>query len=310
MYSRSLIFFIPILGVAAIVPAGTSGVRPGPIMSLSLRWKALTEFSLAGRGIPRMWTAEFSLNSEKPLITRMGTGTKRSHLAPTAILGHDWKRRGRAGFDEFFDFPGSHPEGTRRFEGAFRPITATVRSVGNRMEVLFQGLKLGIFEGGIAYTFYPGMRLIYQEAVVSTQEPNTAYLYDTGLRLAAPASGVRPGRREVVSPVTYYDTEGKLRIEMTTGRIGGRRPCPLPVRSRHSWTEVAWRYFRHRIPTLLLATTPPTPGYVWFHGCGPVELDVGSWGSVFDTPPTTAPDSITLGSTPRLPPSSDWGCFW
>ena len=37
--------------------------------------------------------------------------------------------------------------------------------------MLFQGLKLGIFEGGIAYTFYPGSRLIYQEAVVSTQEP-------------------------------------------------------------------------------------------------------------------------------------------
>ena len=95
--------------------------------------------------------------------------------------------------------------------------------------MLFQGLKLGIFEGGIAYTFYPGSRLIYQEAVVSTQEPNTAYLYDTGLRFAAPASGVRPGRREVVSPVTYYDTEGKLHTEMTTGP--DRRPAYVRYRA-------------------------------------------------------------------------------
>src|ERR1041385_5471299 len=113
------------------------------------------------------------------------------------------KSLGRAGVDGVFDFSGNHPEGTRRFEGAFRPVSAKARSIGNRVEVLFQGLKLGIFEGGIAYTFYPGSRLIYQEAVVSTQEPNTAYLYDTGLRFSAPASGVSPGRREAFSPITY-----------------------------------------------------------------------------------------------------------
>ena len=82
------------------------------------------------------------------------------------------------------------------------PVTAQARSVGNRIELLFQRLKLVIFEGGIAYTFYPGSRLIYQEAVVSTQEPDTAYLYDTVLCLAAPASGMRPGLRKVISPVT------------------------------------------------------------------------------------------------------------
>ena len=77
------------------------------------------------------------------------------------------------------------------------------------MEVLFQGLKLGIFEGGIAYTFYPGMRLIYQEAVVSTQEPNAAYLYDTGLRLAAPTSGVetRDGGRLSLRSLTTIRRE-------------------------------------------------------------------------------------------------------
>ena len=167
---RCLIFFIPVLSLAGLVPADISGVRPGPITvsasaeTLTVRWPDESS---------RMWTAEFSLNSEKPLITKIGVGTtevvRNAYPQYWATTG---KRRGRAGFDEFFDFPGSHPEGTRRFEGAFRPVAAKARSVGNRIEVLFQGLKLGIFEGGIAYTFYPGIRLIYQEAVVSTQEPD------------------------------------------------------------------------------------------------------------------------------------------
>ena len=216
----------------------------------------------------------------KPLITQISIAqeTGGAECATFNIGATTGKRRVRAGFDEFFDFPGSHPDGTRRFEGAFRPTGAKVRSVGNRIEVLFDGLKLGIFQGGIAYTFYPGSRMIYQEAVVSTQEPMTAYLYDTGLRFAAPAAGMLPGRREVFSPVTFYDTEGKLRTEMTTGP--DRRP-----------EYVRYRTIAAQLDGGSLAVFPPphtyiTPrdyttnmGYVWFNGwagrIGPAELDLG-----------------------------------
>src|SRR3954447_24657599 len=244
---RCLIFFIPIISVAATVPADISDVRPGPVTvsasteSITVRWP--DEAS-------RMWSAEFSLNSERPLITAIGVGStavvRDAYPQYWAVTG---KRRGRAGFDEFFDFPGNHPEGTRRFEGMFRPVGAKARTIGNRVEVLFDGLKLGIFEGGIAYTFYPGSRLIYQEAVVSTREPATAYLYDAGLRLAAPASSVRPGRREVVSPITYYDTEGKLRIEMTSG------PHPRPA-------YVRYRTIAARLDSGSLAVFPPPHTYI------------------------------------------------
>jgi hypothetical protein len=273
---RCLILFLPVVCAAATFPADLSSVRPGPITvsgsteSLTVRWP--DEAS-------RMWSAEFSLNSERPLITAIGVGS-------TAIVRNAYpqywattgKRRGRAGFDEFFDFPGNHPDGTRHFEGAFRPVSAKARTIGNRVEVLFEGLKLGIFEGGIAYTFFPGSRLVYQEAVVSTQEPDSAYLYDTGLRLAAPASGVRPGRREVVSPVTYYDTEGKLRTEWTTGP--DRRPA-----------YVRYRAIAVQLDSGSLGVFPPphtyiaprdyttNMGYVWFHGwagrTGRGELGVG-----------------------------------
>jgi len=273
---RSLVFLIPMVSMAAIVPADISGVRPGPVTviasadTLTVRWP--DEAS-------RIWTAVFSLDSEKPLITTIG-------LDATAIVRNAWpqywastgKRRGPAGFDEFFDFPGNHPDGTRRFEGAFRPVSVKARSVGDRIELLFQGLKLGIFEGGIAYTFYPGSRLVHQEAVVSTQEPNTAFLYDTGLRFSAPASSVRPGRREVISPVTYYDTEGKLHIEMTSGP--DRRPAYVRYRAVAAKLDTG---------SLVVFPSPHTyiaprdyttnRGYVWFHGwscrSGRGELGLG-----------------------------------
>ena len=260
---RFLIFLIPVLSFAAVVPADVSGVRQGPVTvaasteTLTVRWP--DEAS-------RIWTAEFSLDAARPLITRIGLeGSSVVRNASPQYWAATGKRRGRAGFDEFFDFPGNHPDGTRRFEGAFQPVSAKARSIGDRVEVLFQGLKLGIFEGGIAYTFYPGSRLVYQEAVVSTQEPDTAYLYDTGLRVAAPASGVVAGRREVVSPVTYYDTEGKLQTVMTSGP--DRRPA-----------YVRYRTVAAKLDGGTLAVFPPphtyiaprdyttNMGYVWFHG--------------------------------------------
>src|SRR5262245_42143022 len=221
------ILLIPMSVVAATIPADVSGVRPGVVTvtasaeSLTVRWP--DEAS-------RTWIAEFSLDSLKPLITRIGLeGRIVVRNASPQYWAATGKRRGRAGFDEFFDNPANHPEGTRRFEGIFRPVSVKATSVGDRVELLFQGLKLGIFEGGVAYTFYPGSRLVHQEAVVSTQEPETAYLYDTGLRLAAPAAAVRPGRREVVAPITYYDTDGKLQTVMTSGP--DRQPAKVRYRA-------------------------------------------------------------------------------
>src|SRR5262249_37716158 len=123
------------------------------------------------------------------------------------------KRRG--GWDQFFDFPPSHPEGTRRFLGGLKLRSARARTVGDRVEILFDGLQIGIFEGGVAYTFFPGSGLIQQEAVVKTAEPDTAYFYDTGLRMAA-AADARPGGN-MDSQVIYYDTQGRLQAIAATG---------------------------------------------------------------------------------------------
>ncbi len=64
---------------------------------------------------------------------------------------------------------------------------APARSIGERVEIVFDGMRMGSFDGGLAYTFYPGSRLIQQEAVLTTYDPDVAYYYDAGLDMAAPA---------------------------------------------------------------------------------------------------------------------------
>jgi hypothetical protein len=65
---RILIFLFPVLCFAATVPADISGVQQGPVMvsatsdTLTVRWP--DEAS-------RTWTAEFSLDTQKPLITKI-----------------------------------------------------------------------------------------------------------------------------------------------------------------------------------------------------------------------------------------------
>ena len=116
------------------------------------------------------------------------------------------KRTG--GWDAFFDFPPANPAGTRQFLMEFHPSVAIAKTVGNRLEVSFNGMKLGIFSGSLRYAFYPGTPLIQQEAVVSTDEPDTAYYYDAGLEMTAGQDQTAGGN--MASHIFYFDTEGKL----------------------------------------------------------------------------------------------------
>ena len=172
---------------AGAVPVDLTGVRPGPVnvqqtaTAVSVTWP-----DEAGRS----WTAEFSLDPKAPLITSIGVGGH--HIIERAKPYYQCttgKRRG--GFDQFFDFPPSHPEGTRSSEGAFELGGVRAQSIGDRVELLFEGMKLGIFQGTIRYQFFPGSRLIEQAAVVSTKEPDTAYIYSAGLRMAVDAQCFR-----------------------------------------------------------------------------------------------------------------------
>jgi len=189
---------------AAIFPFDGTALQPGAITVLGeLDAATVTWPDKAGRPC----VAVFSLDTAKPLITSISVNGKQViDRAQPIYRASTGKRRG--GFDQFFDFPGSHPEGTRSFIAEFHPTGGRARFDGTRLDVSFDGFKLGIFEGTLHYIFFPGSNLIQQRAIVSTNQTDTAYLYDAGLRMTVDEDR-RPGST-MDTDVHYFDTAGKL----------------------------------------------------------------------------------------------------
>jgi hypothetical protein len=199
-----------LLGCASALAHGTpitpnvSAVNDGPIsvvpsaQSLKINWDDTAK---------QHWQTIFSLDSTKPLITAISVdGRNIVELAKPYYRCSTGKRRG--GWDAFFDFPPADPQGTRQFLLEFHPTTVTAQTVGNRVEVTFDGMRLGIFTGSLRYTFYPGTPLIQQAALVSTHEPDTSFYYDAGLEMTAEQDRRTGGGME--SHISYYDADGKL----------------------------------------------------------------------------------------------------
>ncbi len=217
---------LPVSLAAAVIPVDSTGFRPGgPIQmqtnaeTVTIRWSDEQA---------RPWSAVFSLEPTQPTITRIAQGDR---PVVEGARPNYWVETGkrRGGFDQFFDFPPSHPDGTRRFMAEFTPTRATVRSKGNRVEILFEGLRLGIFQGGVAYTFFPGSRLIQQEAVASTSEPDTAYYFDAGLQWDARAD--RGAGNVMHTWIAWYDTERKLQERTLPFFASERQPLQTHYRS-------------------------------------------------------------------------------
>jgi hypothetical protein len=205
------LILLPAAAMAATAPVDVSAVRPGPVRVESGPGSVAAAWQDAGK---HAWRAEFSLDPAKPLLTALTRDGRavieRANPVYRAATG---KRRG--GWDQFFDFPPSHPDGTRQFEGVFKLTAARAESDGDRVRLVFAGLRMGIFTGSIAYTFFPGSQLIQQEAVVSTNEPDTAFYYDAGISFNAEADR-RPGVN-MSTEVAYFDTEGVLRKVASAG---------------------------------------------------------------------------------------------
>lgn len=123
---RCALLFVPLLAQAAVVPFDVSAVSPGPVR-VSKGGDAVRVEWQDGRGRP--WRAVFSLETAKPLISSIGTGDKTIvERAQPLYRCETGKRRG--GWDAFFDFPPSHPDGTRRFQGEFRLTGGKAQSLG------------------------------------------------------------------------------------------------------------------------------------------------------------------------------------
>ena len=230
---------------AAPIASDVVGVKSGPIAvvssvaSLEVNWKD------AGN---RQWQAAFSLDSTKPLITSISVdGHRIVELARPYYRCTTGKRSG--GWDAFFDFPPANPAGTRQFMQEFHPANAVARTVGNRVEVEFDGMKVGIFGGSLRYSFYPGTSLIQQSAILSTKEPDTAYYYDAGLEMAAEEDN-RAGKN-MASKISYFDLDGRLK-EITP-----------PYGSDRSSLAVHYRTIAAKMGAGSIAVFPPPHRYLF-----------------------------------------------
>jgi hypothetical protein len=257
------------LTFAAVVRFDIAAPVPGSIAVTSTTDSALVEWK---DKTGRPCTARFSLDPAKPLITAITVNGKTViNRAQPDYRVSTGKRRG--GFDQFFDYPPSAPEGTRSFLGSFKLTAAHAKFEGDRLDISFDGLGLGIFQGSIHYFFFPGSILIQQRAIVSTNEPRTAFYYDAGLRMAVDEDRRSGGTME--TNVTYYDTSGKLQT----------------VRAPHASerTPVAVRYRALSVPTGAgsVAVFPPphryfmardyttNMGYLWYSSWrGTVSLGI------------------------------------
>jgi hypothetical protein len=197
------------------IAADISAVKPGPIevsattATLTVRWADASS---------KHWSAVFALDNKLPLITAIAVEGRNVVEKATPVYRCSTGTR-TGGWDAFFDFPPARPQGTRNFLQSFHPTAATARTMGDRVEVSFNGMEMGIFTGTMRYIFYPGSSLIQQVAVLETNEPNVAYTYDAGLQITSEVDR-RPGIN-MASTIVYYDAEGRL--QSITSPYGSER---------------------------------------------------------------------------------------
>src|SRR5713226_366573 len=116
----SLILVLPALAFAAPMPLDLSGVRPGPVTVAQVGDTAVVRWQDAES---RSWEASFNLEPTRPLIAAIGVGGKTVIQNAVPIYNAQTGKR-RGGFDEFFDFPPSHPDGTRSYQGRLQATAA------------------------------------------------------------------------------------------------------------------------------------------------------------------------------------------
>src|SRR5260370_29310380 len=138
---RAAIALFVVSVLHAAVPFDGWGVRPGPVTVTSTTDVVTVHWNDEAN---RPWSAEFSLDPKAPLIRSIQVnGAAVVENARPFYQCTTGKRRG--GWDEFFDFPPSHPGGTHSFSGELRLEAASAVSVGDPMEIAFCGLPLGPF---------------------------------------------------------------------------------------------------------------------------------------------------------------------
>ena len=136
------------------------------------------------------------------------------------------------------------PDEVAHGEARFAARGCTVRTNGARLEIAFEGVQLGIFEGRLQYTIYKGTNLVEQEVVAKTERDSVAYKYEAGLK------GLRIDQ---ASRVAWRDVAGNWQRH---GLGGAPNSGIVPLRAHN-------RLVLAETGTGSIAAFPPPHNFFW-----------------------------------------------
>ncbi len=223
-YALALLLLLAASAGGAAVPVDLENYHEGPVRAgvdgedLHVAWQDETG---------RDWHAVFALEPGQHVIRSISTGGKRVIADARPFYQAETGTR-RKGWNAFFDYPPSHPDGTRHWQGTFELSGVKLTTVGDRLEIALGRMTMGPFEGNLVYTIFPGSRLVRQEARLVTLEPDTAYYYDAGFEMSALDD--RISGNNMTTKFAWYDTAGEL-VQFTQSSFQPERQ-PEKVRYR------------------------------------------------------------------------------
>ena len=136
------------------------------------------------------------------------------------------------------------PEEIARASASFSSRGCDVTTSGARLEISFDGVQLGVFQGRLQYTIYKGTNLLEQEIVARTDVDSVAYKYEAGLKGLPIGPASRVAWRDVANNWQEYRFGGS----------GNASPVPLRASNRLVVAEG---------PGGSVAAFPPPHNFFW-----------------------------------------------
>ena len=136
------------------------------------------------------------------------------------------------------------PEEIARASALFSSRGCDVTTNGARLEISFDGVQLGVFQGRLQYTIYKGTNLLEQEIVARTDVDSVAYKYEAGLKGLPIGPASRVAWRDVANNWQEYRFGGS----------GNASPVPLRASNRLVVAEG---------PGGSVAAFPPPHNFFW-----------------------------------------------
>jgi hypothetical protein len=156
----------------------------------------------------------------------------------------------------------------RRANSSFHTDSCEVKTNGDRLEITFPGLEMGIFSGSLRFTVFRNSGLLRMEAIAKTDEPWVAYKYQAGLNGFSTA---------IIPEAIWHDVGGHAQRQLFAGAKNDgaatvRAANRLLVAAGDSGSVAVFPpphtfFFTREVETNL--------GYVWYRNDGAQHFAVG-----------------------------------